>query len=122
MSYLLARKKQALYVTAVALWACLVGSGMNVMWRYSVTPGQAAIPKIGWPVNAPVPFGKARPTLVIFAHPNCPYSRASIGELAIQGDLVRVSAKDRDTLQEIIVLLKGKDFGIDMQFTNYRTN
>ena len=83
MSYLLARKKQALYVTAVALWACLVGSGMNVMWRYSVTPGQAAIPKIGWPVNAPVPFGKARPTLVIFAHPNCPYSRASIGELAI---------------------------------------
>ena len=43
-------------------------------------------------------------------------------QAAIQGDLVRVSAKDRDTLQEIIALLKGKDFGIDMQFTNYRTN
>jgi len=43
-------------------------------------------------------------------------------QAAIQGDLVRVSGKDRDTLQEIIVLLKQQDFGIDMQFTNYRSN
>ena len=43
-------------------------------------------------------------------------------QAAIQGDLVRVSAKDRDTLQEIIALLKSQDFGIDMQFTNYRSN
>jgi len=43
-------------------------------------------------------------------------------QASIQGDLVRVSAKDRDTLQEIIALLRGRDFGIDMQFTNYRTN
>lgn len=41
---------------------------------------------------------------------------------SIQGDLVRVSGKDRDTLQEIIGLLRARDFGIDMQFTNYRTN
>lgn len=43
-------------------------------------------------------------------------------QASIQGDLVRVSSKDRDTLQEIIALLKQKDFGIDMQFTNYRSN
>jgi uncharacterized protein YajQ (UPF0234 family) len=43
-------------------------------------------------------------------------------QAAIQGDLVRVSSKDRDTLQEIIHLLRQTDFGIDMQFTNYRTN
>ena len=41
-------------------------------------------------------------------------------QASIQGDLVRVSAKDRDTLQEIIALLRGRDFGIDMQFVNYR--
>jgi uncharacterized protein YajQ (UPF0234 family) len=41
---------------------------------------------------------------------------------SIQGDLVRVSSKDRDTLQEIIALLKQHDFGIDLQFTNFRTN
>jgi len=43
-------------------------------------------------------------------------------QASIQGDLVRVSGRDRDTLQEVIVLLKGHDFDIDMQFTNYRTN
>ena len=43
-------------------------------------------------------------------------------QASIQGDTVRVSSKDRDTLQEVIALLKGKDLGIDMQFTNYRSN
>lgn len=43
-------------------------------------------------------------------------------QASIQGDLVRVSSKDRDTLQEIIAMLRQRDFGIDLQFTNYRTN
>lgn len=43
-------------------------------------------------------------------------------QASIQGDTVRITGKDRDTLQEAIALLRGHDFGIDMQFTNYRTN
>jgi uncharacterized protein YajQ (UPF0234 family) len=43
-------------------------------------------------------------------------------QASIQGDLVRVSSKDRDTLQSVIKMLRETDFGIDMQFTNYRTN
>ena len=43
-------------------------------------------------------------------------------QAAIQGDLVRISGKDRDTLQQAIQLLKSADFSIDLQFTNYRTN
>lgn len=43
-------------------------------------------------------------------------------QASIQGDTVRVSAKDRDTLQEIITLLRAKDMGVDLQFTNYRSN
>jgi uncharacterized protein YajQ (UPF0234 family) len=43
-------------------------------------------------------------------------------QASIQGDVVRISGKDRDTLQEIIALVKGHDFGIDIQFTNYRSN
>ena len=43
-------------------------------------------------------------------------------QASIQGDVVRVSGKERDALQEIIALLKQQDFGIDMQFTNYRSN
>jgi uncharacterized protein YajQ (UPF0234 family) len=40
---------------------------------------------------------------------------------SIQGDLVRVSGKSRDLLQEAIQLLRSSDFGLDLQFTNYRT-
>lgn len=43
-------------------------------------------------------------------------------QASIQGDFVRVSGRDRDTLQSVIQLLRDSDFGIDMQFTNYRTN
>lgn len=39
---------------------------------------------------------------------------------SIQSDQVRVSAKSKDTLQEIIQALKDHDFGIPLQFTNYR--
>ena len=42
-------------------------------------------------------------------------------QASIQGDTVRVSSKDRDELQAIISLLRGKDLGVDLQFTNYRT-
>src|SRR5579863_1222112 len=42
-------------------------------------------------------------------------------QASIQGDTVRISSKDRDTLQEIIALLRGKDMGVELQFTNYRT-
>jgi uncharacterized protein YajQ (UPF0234 family) len=41
-------------------------------------------------------------------------------QAAIQGEQVRVSSKSRDTLQEVIEVLKGEDFGIPLQFTNYR--
>ena len=43
-------------------------------------------------------------------------------QASIQGDTVRVSAKDRDILQDVIALLRGKDLGVDLQFTNYRSN
>jgi uncharacterized protein YajQ (UPF0234 family) len=43
-------------------------------------------------------------------------------QASIQGDMVRVTSKDRDTLQQVIALLKQKDFGVELQFTNYRSN
>ena len=42
-------------------------------------------------------------------------------QASIQGDLVRVSGKSRDLLQDIIQLLRTSDFGLELQFTNYRT-
>ncbi len=43
-------------------------------------------------------------------------------QVSIQGDLLRVASKDRDTLQEVMHLLRTNDFGLDLQFINYRSN
>ena len=42
-------------------------------------------------------------------------------QASIQADQVRVSGKSRDELQAVIALLKGRDFGVELQFTNYRS-
>lgn len=42
-------------------------------------------------------------------------------QASINGDFVRVTGKDRDTLQEVIRIMKSRDFDFDMQFTNYRS-
>jgi uncharacterized protein YajQ (UPF0234 family) len=39
-------------------------------------------------------------------------------QASIQGDTVRVTSKDRDELQSIIALLRGKDLGVELTFTN----
>ncbi len=41
-------------------------------------------------------------------------------QAAIQSDQVRVTGRSKDDLQQAIALIKGKDFGIPLQFTNYR--
>ena len=43
-------------------------------------------------------------------------------QASIQGDTVRISSKDRDVLQEIISMLRAKEMGLELQFTNYRSN
>ena len=42
-------------------------------------------------------------------------------QASIQEKQVRVTGKNRDDLQAVIALLKGKDLGIALQFTNYRS-
>ncbi len=43
-------------------------------------------------------------------------------QASIQGDTVRVVSKDRDVLQQIMGILRGGDFGVELQFTNFRSN
>ena len=41
-------------------------------------------------------------------------------QAAIQGDQVRVSGRAKDDLQEVMTILRAGDFGVPLQFTNYR--
>jgi len=43
-------------------------------------------------------------------------------QAAIQGDTVRVSSPDKDSLQGVIALLKQQDYGVELKFGNFRSN
>ncbi|MBZ5646275.1 MAG: YajQ family cyclic di-GMP-binding protein [Acidobacteriia bacterium] len=80
-----------------------------------VEPAASATVKQKITMQQGIPIEKAREIVKLIKN-----SKKKV-QASIQGDLVRVSGKDRDTLQEIIALLRQQDFGIDMQFVNYRT-
>ena len=82
----------------------------------SVTPAGGATVRQEITLQQGIPIEKAREIVKAIKD-----SKKKV-QASIQGDMVRVSGKDRDTLQDIIALLRGHDFGIDMQFTNYRSN
>jgi len=82
----------------------------------AVTPAAGSTVRQEISLQQGIPIEKAREIVKLIKE-----SKKKV-QASIQGDLVRVSGKDRDTLQEVIALLRGQDFGIDMQFTNYRTN
>lgn len=83
MAFVTSFRKQAVIAAAVALWIPAVAFGVNVLWKYSTTPGRPAAPPPNWPRNLPIEQPKGRAALVMFVHPQCPCSRASLGELAL---------------------------------------
>ncbi len=83
MSLVAGIRKNAIIAMAVALWIPAVGYGIKALWRYSITAGHPAESLAEWPRFAPIERAAGRSTLVMFAHPQCPCTRASLGELAI---------------------------------------
>jgi hypothetical protein len=63
------------------VWLSALAAGGRALWTYSSTPGQAALTQDRWPAASRLPLDPHRPTLVMLAHPHCPCTRASIGEL-----------------------------------------
>jgi len=77
------RRRLFIIVAAAALWVPTVAFGISVLWKYSTTPGQPATPPRQWPAHLSIEPAKDRATLMIFVHPKCPCSAATVGELAI---------------------------------------
>ena len=69
-------------IAAGMLWLGLIGAGLRVIWGYENSPGVAATPANYWPVESRLERTPGRATLVMLAHPHCPCTRASMGELA----------------------------------------
>ena len=63
------------------LWLAVIVAGSFLMLQHSERPGPAAAAPPQWPASSPVPFDRTHPTLVMFLHPQCPCTRATVGEL-----------------------------------------
>jgi len=63
-------------------WLATIVTGTYLLLAYANAPGQAGSPPENLPQSSQVPRDTERPTLVMFIHPHCPCSRASVGELA----------------------------------------
>jgi hypothetical protein len=68
-------------MAVLAVWLALVTAGFTTLLEYDATPGETAEPPARWPSAAPVGRDPSRPTLVLFAHPHCPCTRATVAEL-----------------------------------------
>jgi hypothetical protein len=64
------------------VWLLTVGTGLGMLWAYAGTPGPPAMAKAAWPAGASFARDTRGPVLLLFLHPQCPCSRATISELA----------------------------------------
>jgi hypothetical protein len=62
-------------------WLVAVGIGLWVLFDYQMTPGAVSALPQHWPAGTTLPLDPEKPTLVMFVHPHCPCSRASLHEL-----------------------------------------
>jgi len=76
-------RRRILLFLFIGLWLCAVGVGLNQLWTYEVSAGTAATPSSEWPGDTQIKRQQGQSTLVLLAHPHCPCTRATIGELAI---------------------------------------
>jgi hypothetical protein len=87
-------------VLVFALWLTLMFAGLGALWVYSSTPGRQGTPPAQWPVSSCLKRVSGQSTLVMFVHPQCPCSQASMSELSI------ILAHSAGRLQADVVFLR----------------
>jgi hypothetical protein len=97
------RKIPGAIIVAWACWLAGVVGATVLMVGYSSTPGDGGPAPETWPANSQITFDSKRPTLIMFVHPHCPCSRASLAELQ------RLLAQVPDQLSAEVVFLKPPD-------------
>jgi hypothetical protein len=76
------RKKILVTALLGGTWVTALAFGARVLINYETAPGQVGPVSANWPTTSIVPPQTDKPTLLMFAHPHCPCTRASVGELA----------------------------------------
>jgi hypothetical protein len=92
-------------------WLSLFALHVGRLWTYSTTPGAQEVAPATWPEGSRIPRVEGRSTLVMFVHPQCPCSRASLSEL----DVIMNAAAERAAA--VVVFLRPEGAVADWEHT-----
>lgn len=70
-----------LIIVVISVWLLGIAVGLSIIWRYEGTPGRTSVAPREWPTASTLARHHGRPTVVMFVHPHCTCSRASLIEL-----------------------------------------
>ena len=93
------------WLIASTVWLGGAVFGLILMFRYQTAPGTAAAPPPRWPAASRIERTPGKATLVMTVHPQCPCTRASMGELAL------LMARCQDQMKANVLFLKPSGFG-----------
>jgi hypothetical protein len=96
----------------VAVWFSLVVIGLWFLWGYENTPAVAGASPPEWPTDSRIQPARDQATLVMLAHPHCPCTRASIGELA------EIMAHSQGRLTAYVLFIKPEGSSEDWERTD----
>jgi hypothetical protein len=105
------RSRLILFSGAIA-WLLFVVLGLWLLMGYENTPGVAAAPPVQWPVDSQIQRTPNRATLIILAHPHCPCTRATVGELAA------IMAHSQGRLTAYVLFIKPEGVRDDWDMTD----
>ncbi len=83
-------------------WVIAVALGLRILLNYESTPGRIGAVSQTWQSASAIQRANDCPTLVMFAHPHCPCTRASVGELA------QIMAQARGKVSAFVLFVRPK--------------
>jgi hypothetical protein len=105
------RSRSILLISTVS-WLSLAIVGLWFLWAYETTPGIAAASPRQWPSDSRIQLSQDHTTLVMLAHPHCPCTRASIGELA------SIMAHSQGRLRAYVLFVRPEGFSDGWEVTD----
>jgi hypothetical protein len=110
------KKNRLLLIATGVLWLFMISTGIGFLWQYESTPGVAAAAPDHWPAASRIQRAPNHATLVMLAHPHCPCTRASIGELS------RLMTQAQGRVTAYVLFVKPPDFSAGWEQTDLLTS
>lgn len=110
------RKKIFVTTALGTVWLAALAFGGRTLFRYETTPGRVGQVSSVWPGESIISAPTDKPTLLMFAHPHCPCTRASVGELA------QIMAHALGKVHAYVLFVKPPNAGADWDDTGLRAS